>query len=74
MLPYAVVILCGDPSLFPDVRQRAFVPQLTGTCPLKEQAHPLLAIHDPHSLSGAAETYKKHYNPMLQRRLGPALM
>ena len=25
MLPYAVVILRGDPSLFPDVRQGAFV-------------------------------------------------
>ena len=67
MLPYAVVILGGDASLFSHVRQWTFVTKLTGARPLKEQANPLLTVHVYPRLSSVAETYHEHLGATTQR-------
>ena len=67
MLPYAVVILGGDASLFIYVRQWTFVTKLTGARPLKEQANPLLTVHVYPRLSSVAETYHEHLGATTQR-------
>lgn len=67
VLPYAVVILRGDASLFSYVRQWTFVTQLTGARPLKEQANPLLTVHVYPRLSSLAETYHGHSGATNQR-------
>jgi len=72
VLPYAVVILRGDASLFCYVRQWTFVTKLTGARPLKEQANPLLTVHVYPRLSSVAETYQAHSGATIQRLQGPA--
>ena len=72
VLPYAVVILGGDASLFSDVRQWTFVTKLTGARPLKEQANPLLTVHVYPRLSSVAETYQGHSGATPQRLQWPA--
>ena len=67
VLPYAVVILRGDASLFGYVRQWTFVTKLTGARPLKEQANPLLTVHGYPRLSSVAETYQGHSGATIQR-------